>query len=307
MNNQNKFLDMYKTLDGSERAYVDPIGFKTIWFNTGSRCNLSCDNCYIESNPKNDTLSYIDETDVETFLNEIKEKNYEVSLIGLTGGEPFTNPSILKVINKILEYDFDLLILTNAFKSIERHFQAIYELTEKYGDKLHIRISLDHYSKSLHEKERGPQTFERTLQNIYKLYSHKVNISLAARSLTNEKQDEVLNHYNELLNSYAIQLPYDKMVIFPEMDLNKEVPEITTACWDILRTSPNYQMCATERMVVKQKKNNKLTVMPCTLIAYDPRFEMGETLAESDKRIQLCHKFCAQFCVLGGASCSSVK
>src|SRR5690606_15366216 len=121
MNNKNKFSDMFKTLDGSERAYVDPIGFKTIWFNTGSRCNLSCEHCYIESNPTNDNLAFITEKDVENYLIEIRQEHYNVNLIGLTGGEPFINPAIIKVIEKILLHNFDVLILTNAFKGIERH------------------------------------------------------------------------------------------------------------------------------------------------------------------------------------------
>ena len=39
---------------------------------------------------------------------------------------------------------------------------------------------------------------------------------------------------------------------------------------------------------------------------YDENFETGITLMESlSKTISLNHPFCAQFCVLGGASCSS--
>ena len=45
-------------------------------------------------------------------------------------------------------------------------------------------------------------------------------------------------------------------------------------------------------------------VLACTLLAYDPRFEMGATLAEASRPVSLNHPFCASFCVLGGASCS---
>jgi hypothetical protein len=95
------------------------------------------------------------------------------------------------------------------------------------------------------------------------------------------------------------------MVIFPEMSTSKDVPEITTACWDILGVHPHQQMCATERMVVKRKGSEKPVVLPCTLIAYDEAFELGHSLKESFKRVYLNHPYCAQFCVLGGASCSA--
>ena len=44
-----------------------------------------------------------------------------------------------------------------------------------------------------------------------------------------------------------------QLVLFPEMDEKAEVPEITTACWDILGVNPDDMMCASSRMVVKRK------------------------------------------------------
>ena len=66
-------------------------------------------------------------------------------------------------------------------------------------------------------------------------------------------------------------------------------------------------------MVVKRKGADKPTVLPCTLIPYDERFDMGATLGASmvadggmfdDGAVKLCHVHCAKFCVLGGGSCS---
>jgi hypothetical protein len=45
-------------------------------------------------------------------------------------------------------------------------------------------------------------------------------------------------------------------------------------------------------------------VLACTLLAYDPRFELGETLSDATGEVALNHPHCAKFCVLGGASCS---
>jgi hypothetical protein len=42
----------------------------------------------------------------------------------------------------------------------------------------------------------------------------------------------------------------------------------------------------------------------CTLLPYDPRFEIGITLTEASGVVALNHPHCAAFCVLGGASCS---
>jgi len=46
-------------------------------------------------------------------------------------------------------------------------------------------------------------------------------------------------------------------------------------------------------------------VVACTLIPYDPQFELGRTLREAARAVPLNHPHCAQFCVFGDASCSA--
>ena len=95
-----------------------------------------------------------------------------------------------------------------------------------------------------------------------------------------------------------------RLMLFPEMDLGRDVPEITTACWGILHKSPDTVMCASARMVVKRKDAAAPAVLACTLLPYDPRFELASTLAEASGAVSLNHPYCASFCVLGGAACS---
>ncbi|MDD0851783.1 radical SAM protein [Halobacteriovorax sp. GB3] len=304
-----KFTHPFKTLQGKERAYVDLTALKTLWINTGTRCNLTCENCYIESSPTNDRLEYITNEEVLPFLEEIKSENYPVEYIGLTGGEPFLNPEITKILSTILKHDFEVLVLTNAYRVINRHLDELVKIKEIYGDKLHIRVSLDHHTLDIHEEQRGKGTFNKTLEQIKWLCDQSFNISIAGRSLTNESLEQEKECYQNLFKKWNIPLSLSdkKIVVFPEMDLNRDVPEITTECWSILNKSPNDQMCATERMIVKRKGDASVTVLPCTLLAYDEQFNLGSTLKDSKSRVQLNHKFCAQFCVLGGASCSSAK
>jgi hypothetical protein len=95
-----------------------------------------------------------------------------------------------------------------------------------------------------------------------------------------------------------------QLMLFPEMDPHRDVPEITTACWGILHKSPDDVMCASARMVVKRTGTAAPAVLACTLLAYDPQFELGRTLAEAARPVALNHPYCASFCVLGGAACS---
>lgn len=304
---KSKFSDKLNTLDGKQRAYVDLDALETLWLNTGSLCNLACSNCYIESTPKNDKLSYLNLSDVSGLLEEINSQNFPTKLIGITGGEPFLNKEIIAIINLCLVNGFEVLVLTNAFNVIDRHKLSLIKIQNQFKDKFHIRVSLDHYSKNVHEEQRGTNTFNKTLANIKWLFDNNFNLSIAGRSLSHEHTFDAKKSYLQLFRDNKINIQSEKIVIFPEMDLNKEVPEISIGCWDILKKTPQMQMCSSERMIVKRKGQDKITVLPCTLIAYDESFDLGHNLAESEKRVYLNHKFCAQFCVLGGGSCSSTK
>lgn len=302
-----KFSNPKVTAKGEARACVELRELKTIWFNTGTQCNLSCENCYIESNPTNDRLSFLTSQDIQPYLEEIKKHAWPTQEIGFTGGEPFLNPHIIELIETSLENGFKTIILTNAYRIIQRYKETLVDLKDRFGDQLLLRVSLDHHSKEVHEEGRGKKTFEPTLNMIRWLSQNQFNIGIAGRHLCDEDFHYSQDQYKKLLNNYSVDIDFSdsqKFVIFPEMDPNKDVPEITTACWSILNKSPDKMMCASSRMIVKRKGEDCCKVLACTLLAYDKQFELGETLALSCKNVPLNHKFCAQFCVLGGASCS---
>src|ERR1700722_21027468 len=86
-----KFRDPLVTAKGEKRARVALKALETLWFNTGTLCNLACDHCYIESSPKNDRLVYLSATEIAHYLDEIAALGLGTKRIGFTGGEPFMN------------------------------------------------------------------------------------------------------------------------------------------------------------------------------------------------------------------------
>ena len=147
----NKFSDPFITADGSTRASVNLKQLQTLWFNTGTLCNLACTNCYIESTPTNDRLEYIRLGEVQQFLDEIQSQNLGTKEIGLTGGEPFMNPDIIPIMGAILRRGFQLLVLTNAMRPMAKLADQLLKLQELYPQQLTIRVSVDHYRPELHE------------------------------------------------------------------------------------------------------------------------------------------------------------
>ena len=85
----NKFENKFLTVSGKQRAFIKTKQFKTLWFNTGTLCNLTCKNCFMESSPTNDQLSYLSFEEFKNYIDESMVKNYGTKEVGFTGGEAY--------------------------------------------------------------------------------------------------------------------------------------------------------------------------------------------------------------------------
>ncbi len=302
-----KFRDPFVTAKGEKRAHIDLHALETLWINTGTLCNIACAHCYIESSPRNDALAYISAAEVATYIDEIEREDLPVKLIGFTGGEPFLNRDLKIMLEDCLSRGFAALVLTNAMKPMHLAREWLLALKKRHGAQLKLRISLDHYAPPWHERERGEGSFEPTMDGLRWLAQNGFAFDIAGRLFSGESEASLRAGYGDLFAREKIDLDAQDpiaLMLFPEMDAQADVPEITETCWDILGKSPRDMMCASSRMVVKRKSADRPAVLACTLLAYDERFELGRTLAEAARPVALNHPHCAKFCVLGGAACS---
>lgn len=304
------FTDPIWTAKGEARAHVALKALETLWINTGTLCNITCVNCYIESSPKNDRLQYITAAEVQGYLDEIAREALPTRLIGFTGGEPFMNPHFLPMLRLTLERGFEALVLTNAMKPMMRHQAALLDILKSYGTRLRMRVSLDDFREAVHDAERGEGSFTQAMTGLQWLAQNGFALEIAGRRLAGDPEDFVRRGFAQLFRERSI--PVDALdpvalVVFPEMKPEASPPEITEACWGILNKSPESVMCSSARMVVRRKGAAKPAVLACTLLPYDPQFELGQTLQEASRPVSLNHRYCATFCVLGGASCGASK
>jgi hypothetical protein len=288
-----KFRDPERTAKGEPRAKVKLERLDTLWINTGTLCNLACPSCYIESSPRNDALVYPTAAEIEPYLDEAEAMGARE--IGFTGGEPFMNPDIVAMLRSALARGFEALVLTNAMRPMRRLEAQLLGLPRA---RLTFRVSLDHFTRAVHEAERGAGSWDKALDGLSWLAANGFKVAVAGRRLGAE--DEA--GYAALFG--RIGVAPEHLVLFPAMDAAADVPEISEGCWSILGLSPASVMCATSRMVVKAKGAARPHVVACTLLPYDPRFALGERLAGAAGAVALNHPHCARFCVLGGASCS---
>lgn len=302
-----KFRDPLVTAAGERRASVTLSELRTLWLNTGTLCNLACENCYIESSPTNDRLAYLTLDEATAYLDEIRRDGWPVAEIAFTGGEPFMNPALPAMLRDSLSRGFRTLVLTNAMRPMMKCRDALLALRRDFGDRLCLRVSLDHYDRALHELVRGAHSWRPAIGGLKWLSDGGFHVHVAARGCWNEPDSEMRAGFAALFRREGIRIDTDdpvRMMILPEMNAGLDVPEITERCWGILGVSPDAMMCASSRMVVKRKGAARPVVVPCTLLPYDEAFELGHTLAESAGPVPLNHPHCARFCVLGGGACS---
>jgi hypothetical protein len=222
------------------------------------------------------------------------------------------------MVTQALELGFDVLVLTNAMAPMQRPGSRLWlaKLHNQYPGKLILRVSLDHYTATLHDEERGAGSFAKALDGADWLASKGFHFAIAGRTCWRESRYAGIAGYARLFADRGWQLDAASsrdLVLFPEMDANADVPEITPRCWSILNVDPDTMMCASSRMVAKRRGAVAPVVLPCTLLPYDTRFEMGTTLAQAARAdggmfdngaVKLAHPHCSRFCVLGGGSCS---
>jgi uncharacterized Fe-S cluster-containing radical SAM superfamily protein len=303
-----KFQDPRITAKGELRAHVVLKSLDTLWFNTGTLCNITCAHCYIESSPRNDRLSYLSAAEVGRYLDEVQALRLPTSLIGFTGGEPFMNRELPAMLDDALSRGFRAIVLTNAMVPMRHARSALLRLRERHGERLTLRVSLDHYTRAGHEEERGPRSWEPMIEELRWLAVHGFSLHIASRRLSGEPEPVLRAGFARLFAELGLSIDADDpvaLMMFPEMDATADVPEITEACWGILGKHPDSVMCATSRMVVKHKGAEAPSVVACTLLPYDPLWDLGPRLAEAYRAVPLNHPHCAKFCVLGGAACSA--
>jgi MoaA/NifB/PqqE/SkfB family radical SAM enzyme/predicted phosphodiesterase len=301
-----KFQDAQRTAAGAPRAHVALKSLDVLWLNTGTLCNIACAGCYIESSPKNDRLAFLSAREARNYLDEIADLGLKTRTIGFTGGEPFLNRDTPQMLEEALGRGFHALVLTNAMRPMRRYESRLLALRELFGDRLALRVSLDHYTKRLHEVERGPHTWSPAIDGLVWLARRGFNLAVAARLAFGESESQTRAGFARLFAELGVALDCgdpERLALFPEMEPGRDTPEISEDCWSILGRAPDSVMCASSRMVVKPKGAARPHVVACTLLPYDPRFALGASLKASTRSVSLVHPWCSSFCVLGAASC----
>ena len=291
-----------QTDDGQPRGYIEPESLQELWFHTGTNCNLSCPFCLEGSKPGDNRLQFISFDEVTPLIDEALELGVEK--FSFTGGEPFLNPDMVRILDRALDHR-PCLVLTNATEPLMNRIGEILPLIDK-PNRLNLRVSLDHPDPVKHDESRGKGNFRKALRTLGRLHQIGFGVSIARLRGKNEDTDAVDRSYAPHLRE--VGLPEDLLIIsFPDFmppGSLPDVPQITEHCMTTYLNADQRAafMCNFSKMVVK--KNDAVGIYACTLVDDDADYDLGKTLAESMKpRVMMRHHRCYS-CFAFGASCS---
>jgi MoaA/NifB/PqqE/SkfB family radical SAM enzyme len=109
------------------------------------------------------------------------------------------NPEMIAMAAAALRRGYEVLILTNAMRPMMRpRCRPGLALWRDFGDRLTLRISLDHWQEARHDEERGPGSFGATLEGMRWLRDAGIAMAVAGRTLWDETEAEARAGYARL-------------------------------------------------------------------------------------------------------------
>lgn len=295
----------YVTYDDKPRGFIRSHALEELWFHTGTACNLACPFCLEGSKPGDDRLQLMRFDDAKPFIDEAIVLG--VKQFSFTGGEPFINKDIVRILDYALQYR-PCMVLTNATEPLIKRLPQLESVRER-PHAVHFRVSLDHFLAEEHDKGRGEGMFSMALDGLCALNEMGFSISVANQKIAGLPVTKVAKCFAEVFRGAGLRenLPRIEFPEFYPPNTTVPAPQITQSCMVDYQTESTRRefMCAFSRMVVKNA--GECEVYACTLVDDDADYVLGKTLAESlQETISMKHHRCYS-CFRFGASCSEMK
>lgn len=156
-----------------------------------SECNLRCKHCLYQDSVNNyNSRNDLSHERVIELIDEIDEMG--IIKVALTGGEIFLREDIFDILTKFKSKNIALTLFTNATLITDEVITKLKAILNPKVDSL--QVSLDGATKETHEKTRGKDTYEKTIQGIKKLIKAGFSVVVACVA-TNYNISELLELY----------------------------------------------------------------------------------------------------------------
>src|SRR5581483_565890 len=206
-------------MDSFEFPYLPLKALDALWFQVaGTLCNLRCRHCFISCAPDNHTFGMMTYEQVKDHLDE--SLPYGVKEYYFTGGEPFINPDIFKMLEATLELG-PATVLTNATRFTPENVADLRRMHERSIYSLEIRVSIDGFSPETNDPIRGEGTFDGAMRGVKLLVEGGfLPIITSMRSWPMDRDEEFLAGFKERLKGIGYHRP--RMKLLPSLRIGQE-------------------------------------------------------------------------------------
>ncbi|MEO6871515.1 MAG: radical SAM protein [Chthoniobacterales bacterium] len=289
--------------DVTERPPFLPLGsLDALWFQvSGTLCNLRCNHCFISCAPDNHALGLMSFAQFKPHLDE--SVRLGVKEYYFTGGEPFINPEIFKILEATLAVG-PATVLTNGTRFDDRAIATLVRLRDTSEYSLELRVSIDGFSPETNDPIRGAGTFERAMKGVRLLVAAGfLPIITSMRSWPIHQDDEFLKEFRARLAAIGYTRP--RMKLLPSLKIGQEALrdhpygkyEFITE--EMMRGFDSEQLLCHNSRVVSDRG-----VHVCPILVDQPDALLGTTLEQGMKGYRLRHQACMT-CYRFGALCSN--
>ena len=183
----------------------------------GTLCNLECTHCFVSSGPGNHRHALMSRDLVAQRVAE--GVSLGVKEFYFTGGEPFVHPAMIEIVADTLAHG-PVTVLTNGTLFTVPRVAALRRLGAAPRYSLEIRVSLDGWRASDHDRLRGAGSFERALEGIRRLATAGLLPIVTVTQHTDEDALRFRERYLVLLRGIGIERP--RLKVLPLFLLGRE-------------------------------------------------------------------------------------
>ena len=276
-----------------------------LWFQVaGTRCNLTCQHCFISCSPHNSRFGFLSREKIQRHLHE----SVELGVKGyyFTGGEPFLHPEMTDILIDTLEFG-PATVLTNATVFKDEWLTRLRHAQHESRYSLEFRVSIDGFNSQTNDPIRGKGSFSRAMKGVASLVSYNFLPIITATRTWPEHQDQtVLNTFSDVLKKHGYDNPRIKLL--PTLKIGAEESRtggysahqrVTSEMFDDFDTSQ--LVCEHSRIVTDQG------VHVCPILIESPDSILGDNLkTASNKVFSLSHGACYT-CYQYGSICSNIS
>jgi len=288
----------------SDHPLLELDHLDTLWFQiAGTICNLRCNHCFISCSPENHALGLMTFDQFCPYLQEAVQLG--VKEFYFTGGEPFANPDLLKILEATLQVG-PATVLTNATLFSSQSVKQLASLREDSIYSLELRVSLDGFSPEANDPIRGSGTFRRIMRGIKHLLDGGfLPIITAMRSWPIEQDEDQLTGFKTALAEIGYEYPRIKLL--PSLKIGQEaLRHHGYSAHDYVTRSMmagydrSQLMCSNSRIVSSRG------VHVCPILVDQPDSLLGRRLSSAKEEFELRHQACLT-CYQYGALCSNAS